>query len=619
MGKRLTFEETVELDCKREELWPLVSDTDTINRVIGLPMVTYETTEQKTGGSIVMARTKLGLLSLHWREYPFEWVAPEKYSVRRVFQGGPFAEVNGRFRFDDAGGRTKATVVAELVTRNIIGDLMGPRIARKTVRNFVALFKRMEQNLKGQSANPLMDSSLSHVVGYTLEDRLRKMREQKVSEDIVARLRPWITNAPDHELARARPFALADAWKLSRDEVLRAFLVGTKYGLFEMQWDIICPHCRKAEDRVASISKLPKAGHCKVCNLDYSIEFDHTVEARFTVHEAVRPVVDATFCMGGPANLRHILAQALLEPGETREITPTFDTRAIRVRSPMSKAPAQFQPVAEGPSSGTIDIDAEAVRASSNQMALGRVTLKLTNRLSHPAIIVVEQTAWDSQAATGTLITAFQSFRDLFSTEVLAAGQDVAIRNIAILFTDLKGSTDLYRTAGDAHAYAVVRDHFVFMTKIISECRGTVVKTIGDAVMAAFPVTSDGVRATMRIQTEVGDWCAARKVIPPLRLKVGLHAGPAIAVSASGLLDYFGSTVNIAARLHELGMGGDVLVTDAVYRDPASRKVIDETSQKQNVEETRFRGFIESFHVRRLTGLSRQAPTAESSLWTVAQ
>jgi len=341
------------------------------------------------------------------------------------------------------------------------------------------------------------------------------------------------------------------------------------------------------------------------------------VEARFTVHPSVRPVKDLTFCQGGPRNTSHVTAQAILEPGESRDIALTLDTRALRVRSPQSQAHAELIVEDGGAAEVSFDVDAPAIQASAARVASGRVTLKFVNRLKHPALVVVERSAWDSQAVTGAVLTSFQTFRDLFSEDVVAPGREVAIRSIALVFTDLKGSTEMYRRKGDATAYAIVRDHFTFLTEIVAACRGAVVKTIGDAVMAAFSVTADAVRAALRFHTEIGPWCEARGIDPPLALKIGVHAGPTIAVNSNDVLDYFGSTVNIAARVQEQS-GGDVLVTETVYLDPQAKALIDGVATTRHMEEAKFRGFVDLFRVRRLTGLRRETTLKEETFWSVA-
>ena len=180
---------------------------------------------------------------------------------------------------------------------------------------------------------------------------------------------------------------------------------------------------------------------------------------------------------------------------------------------------------------------------------------------------MLEEVNWTGQETTAAQVTALQEFRDLFSGEVLAPGQQVAVRDIALIFSDLKGSTSLYEVVGDAPAYSRVNKHFEFLRKEIVEHQGTVVKTMGDAVMGAFYRLEDAAAAALRIQREIGPWCEAQGISPPLVLKTGLHHGPVIAVSANGQLDYFGRTVNVAARLGAESTGGDVVLLKEVLEE----------------------------------------------------
>ena len=106
-------------------------------------------------------------------------------------------------------------------------------------------------------------------------------------------------------------------------------------------------------------------------------------------------------------------------------------------------------------------------------------------------------------ALTADRITTLQAFRDLFASEALRPGDDVGVAKIALMFTDLKGSTAFYEQVGDARAYHLVRDHFAFLAAIIRENDGAIVKTIGDAVMAAFADPAKAVRAAIAIQQQV--------------------------------------------------------------------------------------------------------------------
>jgi class 3 adenylate cyclase len=136
------------------------------------------------------------------------------------------------------------------------------------------------------------------------------------------------------------------------------------------------------------------------------------------------------------------------------------------------------------------------------------------------------------------------------------------------MFTDLRSSTALYESVGDAAAYRLVRDHFSLLAAIVRRHDGAVVKTIGDAVMAAFHLPEDALEAALEIQREVaslneggGDG--------PIVIKLGLHTGPCIAVTLNNRLDYFGTMVNLAARLQGESLGGDIVLSPAFAEDVA--------------------------------------------------
>jgi class 3 adenylate cyclase len=136
---------------------------------------------------------------------------------------------------------------------------------------------------------------------------------------------------------------------------------------------------------------------------------------------------------------------------------------------------------------------------------------------------------------------------------------------LTVVFTDLRGSTRLYTDIGDAPAFGMVMEHFDVLRNIINDEGGAIVKTIGDAVMAVFRRPAPALRAMLAAQQALA---GASNGSQTLRLKAGIHYGPCIAVTLNDRLDYFGSTVNVAARLEGLSSGDDVVISDAVRCDP---------------------------------------------------
>ncbi|MEE9250400.1 MAG: adenylate/guanylate cyclase domain-containing protein, partial [Alphaproteobacteria bacterium] len=197
-------------------------------------------------------------------------------------------------------------------------------------------------------------------------------------------------------------------------------------------------------------------------------------------------------------------------------------------------------------------------------------------------ILLVESRDWTADALTADRVAAMQAFRDLFSDAVLRPGDEVGIAHVTLMFTDLKGSTAMYSRAGDASAYHRVREHFAFLARVVRENNGAVVKTIGDAVMAAFSEPADGVRAALAIQRNIAGLNAA-DAGEPLVIRLGLHGGPCIAVTLNQRLDYFGSTVNLAARLQGQSAGGDVVLSAALAADPAVAELLGATPRADEV------------------------------------
>ena len=217
---------------------------------------------------------------------------------------------------------------------------------------------------------------------------------------------------------------------------------------------------------------------------------------------------------------------------------------------------------------------------------------------------MIEDRRWAQDALTAHEATTMQAFRDLFADAVLRPGDQVAIGRIAFLFTDIKGSSDLYNRVGDARAYGLVREHYAVLTRAVREHDGAVVKTIGDAVMAAFADPANALEAALAIRGGITrfnrDVAGENGAETAIVVKLGLHAGPCIAVTLNDRLDYFGRAVNLAARLQGESRGGDIVLSDAMAGEPgvASRlKMLDAI-----LESALVKGFAEPIALRRILG-----------------
>lgn len=162
-----------------------------------------------------------------------------------------------------------------------------------------------------------------------------------------------------------------------------------------------------------------------------------------------------------------------------------------------------------------------------------------------------------------------QAFRNWAQDEPLPAGEYLEVQRMAVWFSDLTGSTALYARNGDPFAYRLVREHFDLVFAAVNQSEGAVVKTIGDGVMAVFISGKHALRAALAVHQSLDDFNRhyALSDYRRLSLKIGLHAGPAIVVTLNERLDYFGTTVNVAARVSDLARGTETVFTDAIYAE----------------------------------------------------
>ena len=147
---------------------------------------------------------------------------------------------------------------------------------------------------------------------------------------------------------------------------------------------------------------------------------------------------------------------------------------------------------------------------------------------------------------------------------MIRGDEGLGVKDIALLFTDLKGSTALYDRIGDLNAFALVQQHFDRLQEVTVRHNGAIIKTIGDAVMAAFLKPADAVQAALEMRSEIASF-NERQPDKALILKIGVHKGAAIAVTLNDRLDYFGQTVNIAARVQNLADADEIFVSQDVY------------------------------------------------------
>ena len=580
-NREFHFRWQFDLKSSPERLWPFIADTNRFNRDTGVPKIDVEKDEPPRPNARRKIRLSIYGMPVEWEEQPFEWVKPVRFGIERVYNRGPMARLRVRAELNEnPEGGTHLTYELWAMPRNLLGQIaipsqvkffVEPRF-RKAVREYDKSAVTSAGIVPREADTSL--SSFDHARLQALHQKLIESIddtdgvEQKRS--IADRLAEFIEHADDFDVSRIRAYRLADTWREPRRLVLEMCLRATRVGLLDFQWDLLCPLCRGPQESPLSLKDIDPHSHCDACKIDFTVDFDRYVELTFRPNPAVRRVEVQSYCVGSPELTPHVVAQQLLPAGDKRELTLPLEEGRYRLRAIELPGSQDVDVSPEGESSAHVVVSKQGWSHEPLRVA-ETFSLTLENQSEAEQLVMLERMAWTDQATTAAEVTALQMFRDLFSSEALRPGEQISVGTLTVLFTDLRNSTQLYREIGDATAFGRVMNHFDVLRQSITEHDGAIVKTIGDAVMAVFRSAADAVAAMVEAQRQLAD---PPEGTMPLTLKAGLHTGPCIAVTLNDRLDYFGSTVNMAARLEGLSTGSDVIISRAVYDDAKVRNLI---------------------------------------------
>jgi class 3 adenylate cyclase len=449
---------------------------------------------------------------------------------------------------------------------------------------------------------------------------------QSAKPEPVNAIEKLIEDAPDHKLCRINALAFAAEHQLDEEDVIAAFLHGARLGIFDMSWNILCPGCGGVLDSGTTLKTVNQDEYrCALCAAGYEPTLDEVVEVTFTISPRVRKIAahdperlpwieyykqvywSSGFDLPDDAKLANLIKEITLDTielpaGEKVELSVQLPEGLMIVFDPVVHM-SQFvevkgEPTRKQRSLGFV-ITRKHAPTATIQMRPGPLRISLENRSTVrtlPGIWVADRKLHDFLGKRRPFLTAKrlltnQTFRDIYRTDTLDINQRLKITSLTFLFTDLKGSTELYERVGDLAAYDLVRAHFQVLNEIVAEERGAVVKTIGDAVMATFPTPDRAMAAALKMREALKD------LKGDLLLKIGIHEGPCLAVSLNERQDYFGRTVNIAARVQGLATSRSIFVTKRVVTDSKASKLLELKGIAATPEKRSLRGIANQFEI----------------------
>lgn len=460
-----------------------------------------------------------------------------------------------------------------------------------------------------------------------LFDVLRHSAEPKAAQAI-ERL---VADGSDRSLCRLNVLDFAKEHALDEEHAIAAFLHAARLGIFDMSWNMLCPGCGGVLEAGATLKTLNHDEYaCALCATGYEPTLDEMVEVVFTVSARVRkiaghdpdsmPYIEYArqhFWGTGidlPDDLEHRFEEFAIEvielpPGEKALLSIQLPAEFCIVFDPVTHA-TQFIDVQGEPTKErqtlnvAFDKGKEKEKTSTVVMRPGPLRLTFENKTDRrvlPGVWIANHALHHMMGTRKPFLTAKrlltnQTFRDIYRTDTMDVDQRLKITSLTFLFTDLKGSTQLYERVGDLAAYDLVRHHFRVVNDIVGSEAGAVVKTIGDAVMATFQTPDHALSAALRMR-EAMQKINAERGSEDLLLKIGIHEGPCLAVTLNDRQDYFGHTVNTAARVQSLASSRAIFATSSIVEDATSLKILQSSGLRPVQQRAALRGIAEEMLV----------------------
>ena len=415
-----------------------------------------------------------------------------------------------------------------------------------------------------------------------------------LDDALLARIGNWLTEGPENELFRINLIAWASDWQVPREVAISHFLHLVSAGIATMYWEIHCTRCNAVLERHERLQEVHAEHDCPACRTSVTIRLDDHIEVTFGVHPAIRQVSGSVPYEPGD-NVRYIsIHQLAAGAAQVADIDVPAELSEMRIITAPPYRVDVRPVVGFAPESRIAFPGGEALELPAS-IARGKSRLQLENASDHPRLVALEDEHIDEYRPdevggrlSGFEVVSSPAFRRLFKAETLADLEGLQVRDVTLVFTDIQGSSAIYRELGDLQAYRQVREHFQLLFTAIRDGGGTVIKTMGDSVLATFPNPLKAVHTALHTTERMRDATG-------VTIRAAIHRGPALAVTLNDRLDFFGTTVNTTARMESECGSDELCVSDGILDAAGVREALD--SYRVEARTVRLRGFSGVFTI----------------------
>jgi len=473
---------------------------------------------------------------------------------------------------------------------------------------------------------------VSYVINeVTLDEKLEQLESlQNWGPRVISKFEALLQSDDDLALFRINPIRYADERRMDHNEAIDLFLHASTIGLLEIQWNMVCSSCASVFGSFEHLKSVVSQFNCPVCKNENTTSMDDLMHVTFGVVPQIRDNIfnhpeklsaeDYYFqyhliegsVFPPDLDFKSVLKQFTqhtdyIEADEIRTYTKQLEPGWMLVRNVDSEAAAMFS-IQEGAetTTPTLSLDFTDGPLSCNDpdmqqgviefgklkffadvvgvLGTGQLELTIKNSgVDRNALLILVMPPIEPQPLffkpflSGKKLLSNQTFRDLFRSEKIGASEGIAVNDLTLMFTDLTESTALYEQVGDPQAFFLVQQHFARLREVIISNNGAIVKTIGDAVMATFENSVDAVNSSLEALVAIETFNDS--ISESVEIKIGIHKGYCIAISSNDQQDYFGQTVNTAARVQGLAESRQVILSQEVYETEGIQALLEQTCQ----------------------------------------
>ena len=549
------------LEMSPEQLWPLISDTSEVNRLLGLQKISLE---EKNGK--IFGKGRLAFSDHEWEEIPWEWEYSGEIKITRIYSKGIVEYVRVHYILSKINDNaTRLTVYSGCIPRNA-ATYPVLKIGKKIFEN---RFKTVTRELQSMHNSRIQFNASEGLEKYAISNAsdVYKTNEEKfnpirdyltdrgIEASLIYRLLNYIIDAADKNLYRIRPKVLSEILNVETEKLISVLLHSCNCGLLDLSWDILCPHCRWVREKHQHLRTIENNSTCEICGIDFSAGRINIIEVTFSVNPEIRKVEKVQYCSAEPAEKPHILLQKNLRCGSTYTFKIPELEKRLRFRTKGKK------------SYGILDVEScssiknlywDDLNSSTILKCSPGSTVFINNREKDVEQYIIEIYEDDRYALRPSDLFNFHEFREIFSDETPAYGISIDIGIQNIVFLDIIGSTEYYNTNGDTEAFKTIKKYFSKVNDIIKMYNGVIVKTMGDVVMLSFFTPINALRCSIKL---ISVFDGSDNELP-LTTRVSIHSGPCLAVNLDTLIDYFGKTVNVASKLLRFTDAGEICLTE---------------------------------------------------------